>query len=182
MNRIAPVDPATAQGRTRELFAVVQQTFGTIPNATKVMANSPPVLESFLAFSAAMGGVAIGNPLHTQLKLTASESNECHYCTALLSAVAPGAGLTPADVLSGRTASATDPRVDAGLKFGRAVLESRGQVSDEAIQAARRAGLSDADLVETVASVVLGCFTNFLNNVAQTELDFERAEPLARVA
>lgn len=182
MTRITPLDPATATGRTRELFDAVHRAFGTLPNATKVMAHSPPVLESFLAFSAAMGGVGIGNTLHTQLKLTASESNECDYCTALLSAVAPAAGLTQADILAGRTASATESRADAALKFGRAVLEHRGQVSDDAISAARHAGLTDADLVETVATVVLGCFTNFLNNVARTELDFARAEPVPQAA
>lgn len=33
-------------------------------------------------------------------------------------------------------------------------------------------------MVEIVASVVLGCFTNFLNNMADTELDFQKAEPV----
>jgi len=42
----------------------------------------------------------------------------------------------------------------------------------------REAGYGDAEIVEIVASVVLGCFTNFLNNVADTELDIPKAEPI----
>ena len=42
----------------------------------------------------------------------------------------------------------------------------------------RRAGFGDAHIVEIVASVVVGCFTNFLNNVAQTALDIPEAKPL----
>jgi len=37
----------------------------------------------------------------------------------------------------------------------------------------RRAdGLSDADIVETVGNVVVNIFTNYLNNVAETDIDF----------
>ena len=56
MQRIHSVEPKTAQGRTKELLETVQQAFGVIPNTAKVMANSPAVLDSFLAFSTAMGG------------------------------------------------------------------------------------------------------------------------------
>jgi alkylhydroperoxidase family enzyme len=59
----------------------VQQAFGMIPITARVMANWPAVLDSFLAFSAAMGGAGIGTKLHNQLKLTTSETNSCSYCT-----------------------------------------------------------------------------------------------------
>ncbi len=41
----------------------------------------------------------------------------------------------------------------------------------------RRSG--DGEIVEIVASVVLGRFTNFLNNVADMDLDLQKAEPVA---
>ncbi len=178
MQRLNSVNPQVAQGRTKELLDTVEQAFGMIPNTTRVMANSPAVLDSFLAFSTAMGAVKIGEKLHNQVKLSTSESNACNYCTSILSAVAPSAGLSADDILAGRTGKSEDGRTDAALKFSEAVLESRGKVSDQHLSDVRDAGFSDAEIVEIVASVVLGCFTNFLNNVADTELDIPHAEPL----
>lgn len=178
MQRLNSVNPQIARGRTRELLETVQQAFGVIPNTAKVMANSTAVLDSFLAFSTAMEGARIGTNLHNQVKLTTSETNSCDYCTSILSAVAPSAGLSAADILAGRTGNSEDRRTKEALAFAHNVLESRGKVSDQQLAAVRDAGYSDAEIVEIVASVVLGCFTNFLNNVADTELDIPKAEPV----
>lgn len=179
MQRLHSVNPEVAQGRTKELLDTVQQAFGVIPNTAKVMANSPAVLDSFLAFSNAMGGAKIDGKLHNQVKLTTSQSNACEYCTSILSAVAPSAGLSMDEILAGRTGNSDDRRAKAALTFANDVLESRGKVSNGQLAAARDAGFDDTEIVEIVASVVLGCFTNFLNNVADTELDFPQAEPVA---
>ena len=178
MQRLNSVNPQVAQGRTKELLGTVQQAFGMIPNTAKVMANSPAVLDSFLAFNTAMGKVQIGGKLHNQVKLTTSETNSCNYCTSILSAVAPSAGLSADDILAGRTGNSEDRRTKSALAFANDVLESRGKVSDRQLAAVRDAGFGDAEIVEIVASVVLGCFTNFLNNVADTELDIPQAEPI----
>lgn len=178
MQRIDSIDPLSSQGRTKELLNTVQQAFGMIPNTARMMANSPAVLESFLAFSTAMGNVQIGSKLHNQVKLTTSETNTCTYCTSILSAIAPSAGLTADDILAGRTADSEDRRTKAALTFANDVLASRGKVSDQQLAAVRGAGFGDTEIVEIVASVVLGCFTNFLNNVADTELDIPRAAPI----
>lgn len=176
MQRVQSVNPQVAQGRTKELLDTVQQAFGMIPNVAKVMANSPAVLDSFLAFSTAMGKVQIGGKLHNQLKLTTSETNACNYCTSILSAVAPSAGLSADDILAGRTGDSKDHRTKAALAFANDVLESRGKISDQQLAAVREAGFGDGEIVEIVASVVLGCFTNFLNNVADTQLDVPQVE------
>ncbi len=182
MPRLNSVNPHAAEGRTSELLSTVRQAFGMTPNTAKVMANSPAVLESFLAFSTAMGRAKIGSKLHNQVKLSTSETNSCDYCTSILNAVAPSAGLSAAEILAGRIGAAEDHRTNAALAFAHDVLESRGKVSNQRLASVREVGFGDAEIVEIVASVVLGCFMNFLNNVADTELDFPRAEPIeARV-
>jgi alkylhydroperoxidase family enzyme len=178
MQRIHSVNPQIAQGRTKDLLDTVQHAFGMIPNTAKVMANSPAVLESFLAFSTAMSNVQVGEKLHNQVKLSTSETNSCDYCTSILCAIAPSAGLSTDDILAGRTGKSVDQRTEAALEFAAGVLESRGKVSDQQITAVREAGFGDGEIVEIVASVVLGCFTNFLNNVADTELDIPPADPV----
>ena len=178
MQRLNSVNPTSAEGRQKELLDTVQNTFGLIPNTARVMANSTAVLESFLSFSQAMGQATIGQKLHNQVKLSTSESNSCDYCTSILCAVAPTAGLTADDILAGRTASSEDRRTDAALKFAESVLSRSGKIESSDLDTVRAAGFNDGEIVEIVASVVLGCFTNFLNNVADTELDVPPAEPV----
>jgi uncharacterized peroxidase-related enzyme len=178
MQRLNLIEPASAPDRSRELLGAVQRAFGMTPNATRVMANSPAVLDSFLAFSTAMGQAGIGEKLLNQVKLAASETNACDYCASILTAIAPQAGLSAEDVLTSRQVTSHDPRTDAALKFARAVLDTRGKVTDAQLAGARQAGLSDSDIVEIIAGVVLACFTNFLNNVADTTLDIPRAAPI----
>ena len=178
MQRLNSVNPQIAEGRTQQLLDAVEESLGVIPNAAKVMANSPAVLDSFLAFSTAMTEAEIGAKLHNQLKLTTSENNSCDYCTSILSAVAPSAGLSADEILVGRTGNSDDRRTKAALAFANDVLETRGKVSDQQMAAVRDAGFDDGKIVEIVASVVLGCFTNFLNNVADTDLDVPQAAPL----
>lgn len=182
MQRIASIDPQQTVGHTRELLEQVEKTFGSIPNVAKIMANAPVVLESFLALTRSFAGARIGVKLHHQAKLTTSEANACDYCTSILCAIGPTAGLTAADLLEGRSARSQDPHTDAALKLARTVMETRGKVSDEDLRTVRQAGLGDAEIVEIVASVVVGCFTNFLNNVARTALDIPQASPLGHVA
>ena len=51
-------------------------------------------------------------------------------------------------------------------------LEHRGRVSDEDVRALKAAGYSDAQIVEIVQHVALNVWTNYVNNVAQTAIDF----------
>ena len=179
MSRVLPVQPEEAPGPSKDLLAAAGRAFGMVPNATRVMAQSPAVLEGFLALSTALGKAGIGDKLHTQIKLAASEANGSTYCTSILCAVGSRAGLTAADLIEGRSARAADGRTDAALKFAAEVLQTRGKVTDDDLRAVRAAGFDDAAIVEIVASVVLGCYTNFLNNVAETPVDIPAAGPLA---
>ena len=59
-----------------------------------------------------------------------------------------------------RQLSSADPKVDAALAFTRAVLETRGGVSDADIERVRAAGYSDGEIAEIIAHVALSVLTN----------------------
>lgn len=58
------------------------------------------------------------------------------------------------------------------MRTSPAQAEHRGNVSDQVIASARSAGLADEVLLGIIAQVTLLTFTNLLNNVAQTTIDF----------
>lgn len=82
-------------------------------------------------------------------------------------AIASKAGLSPDEQRSAR-----DGSLDAYARFAHEVSERRGHLTDEAVASAREAGLSEAVLVEIIAQITVLTFTNLLNNVAKTQLDF----------
>ncbi len=58
------------------------------------------------------------------------------------------------------------------MRFAVRVVEARGHVSDADIAAVRAAGFSDAQVIEIVLHVALNTLTNYVNEVAGTEVDF----------
>lgn len=51
-------------------------------------------------------------------------------------------------------------------------MKARGHVTDADIKAVKDAGYNDAQLIEIVLHVALNTLTNYVNEVAKTEIDF----------
>ena len=82
--------------------------------------------------------------------------------------------LTDDEIAQARDGRAADARNDAALRFAQRVAAERGRVLDADIAALRAAGFSDAETVEIVLHVALNVLTNYVNNVAHTDVDFPR--------
>lgn len=181
-NRIPAIDPVTATGHTAQLFAAVKAKLGVIPNLMRTFAQSPTVLEAYLGFTGALTKGVLPAAVREQLALAISETNGCDYCLSAHTFLGQHAGLTPEGIEAARRGESADPKVAALLRFARDVVDSRGRVSDESLAAVRAAGATDAELIEVVAHVAVNVLTNYTNNVAQTQIDFPRAKPLAVAA
>ena len=70
-----------------------------------------------------------------------------------------------------------DDQRAAALRFVREVVETRGQPSDEALEKVRKAGYTDEQIIEMVATVNLATFTNYMNDFMGTEVDVPVQEP-----
>jgi uncharacterized peroxidase-related enzyme len=182
MNRLKKVNPERATGKTRELLDGIQKNLGMVPNIFRLMANSPAVLEAYLNFSGALATGALDAKLRERLALTVSQSNGCDYCLAAHTAIGRLTGLTDEEIEDSRRGASPDRRADAVLRFARKVLVLRGRVSDADVNQLRAAGLTDGEIAEVVAGIVLTVFTNYFNLVADTEVDFPVPEPLAATA
>ena len=81
------------------------------------------------------------------------------------------------EIADARNATATSGKTEAVLRFARRVAVNRGEVNDADLSAARASGLSDGNIVETIANVAVNIFTNYLNHVAHTVVDFPEVKP-----
>jgi uncharacterized peroxidase-related enzyme len=176
MSRVASIDPSSALAAVKPLLDGVQKGMGMTPNMFRVAAQSPAALESLVALFGATGKGRFDARTRESIALAVSEANGCDYCLSAHTALGKHAGLAAGALADARLAKTEDGRLGALLKLTRAIVDHRGRVGDAVVDEARRAGLSDADVVEVVANVALTTFTNYLNEVAGTDIDF----PLVR--
>jgi len=179
MPRIHPVQEKTADPAAVELLGAVRKKMGSVPNLIATMANSPAVAKAYVGFSQTLATGTLSARLREQLALVVGETNGCDYCVSAHTALGKGAGLTEKETCDARQAAVADAKERAALLFARKVLAERGMVTDADLAQVRDAGYTDGEVGEIVAHVGLNVFTNYFNLVAQTEVDFPAAPPIA---
>ena len=175
--RLSLIDPALASGQQQELLDAVKAKMGLVPNMTRVLANAPAALKGYLDFSAALSGASLSAGQREQLALAVAEVNACGYCLSAHTLIGAKLGLAEQQVLDARRGTANDAKTAALLKLAQRVVLERGHLKDADLRAARGAGVTDAELTETIAVVALNLFTNYLNHVAATPIDFPEVKP-----
>jgi len=182
MSRLQAVNPAEATGKTKDLLSEVQKKLGVTPNMMKTMAQSPAVLEAYLNFSGALSNGSLNAKIREQIALAVGEANSCGYCVSAHTTIGKMVGLSEDDINYSRQSSSGNTKTDAALKFARAIVLERGEVSDTDVQQVRNAGFTDGEIAEIIGSVSLNIFTNYFNHIAETELDFPKVEALKKSA
>jgi uncharacterized peroxidase-related enzyme len=172
MPRIPQIDPSIATGETAAQLAIARKMFGGTPNLVTTAAQSPAAVGAMLSLFAHLGKSSLGPRAGEQIALAIAQSNGCGYCLSAHTAIGALHGLSPAAVAAARRAEAADPKTAALLRLAVAINHDRGHIADSDLAAARAAGLSDAEIVEVIGHVALNVFTNYLNSVAETPIDF----------
>lgn len=178
MSRIAAIDPENATGKARELLDAVKSKLGMTPNMMRGMATSPAVLDGYLQFSGALAKGALSGRTRELIALTVGQANDCEYCLAAHSTIGKMVGLTPEEIEDGRRANAVDGKTKGVLALAERLVAQRGRINETDLAGARRAGLDDGAIAETIANVALNIFTNYFNNAVKTVVDFPPAPRL----
>jgi uncharacterized peroxidase-related enzyme len=177
LNRITQLDPRQARGDTKRLFDQVDAKLGGVPNLFRVLGNSPAALEGYLNFNGALASGSFDDKVREQIALTVAESNLCSYCLSAHTFTGEKVGLTEKEIADAIHATSAIGRIDAILKLARSIVVQRGEVTDSDLEQARVFGLTDGEIVETVANVVLNILTNYVNHVAHTLVEFPEVRP-----
>jgi uncharacterized peroxidase-related enzyme len=170
---IPPVDQAPAASKA--LLDGVKKEIGSVPNLFRVLGNSPTALAGYLGLSAAVGKGALDAKLRERLALAVAQINGCHYCLSAHTYLGKNvAKLDDAEIAAARDSHSADPKAAAALRFAQRVTELRGNVSDADLEAVKRAGYSEGEVLEIVANVAVSVLTNYVNNVSDTDIDFPK--------
>lgn len=172
MSRLAVPTRDTAPEASRALLDAVYDRFSVVPAVFRLAASSPAVLQGFLSFSNALEGV-LDLKIRLRIALAVSQVNECDYCLSANRFIALNtARIGPEEIELARRGDSADLKAAAAVRFAARVANKRGRISEDDLAAVREAGYADSEIIEIVALVVQAVFTNWLNAVAQTEVDF----------
>ncbi|MCL6741446.1 carboxymuconolactone decarboxylase family protein [Sphingomonas sp. RB56-2] len=178
MSRITIPSREDAPAESQPLLDAVGKQLGIVPNLFRLVGNSPAALEGYLGLNGALGGT-LDAKTRERIALAIAQANGCDYCLSAHTYLGLNlAKIDDTEIALNRAGHSGDAKADAAVVFARKVLDMRGRVSDADIAEVRLAGFSEAQVIEIVASVALNVLTNYINNVAETDIDF----PVVRAA
>lgn len=172
--RIAtPATIAAAPEASRTLLEGVKKQLGVAPNLFRMVANSPAALQGYVGLLGALGKGALPVATHERIALAIAQFNACDYCLSAHTYLGKNvAKLDESEIAANRNGTSSDSKADAAVGFALKVAQLRGHVDDEDVRAVRAAGYTDGEIVEIVQHVALNTWTNYINSVARTDIDF----------
>jgi uncharacterized peroxidase-related enzyme len=165
------------QDQSKPILDGVAKQVGFEPNLHRLMSLSPSALTGWAGLQTALAKT-LDAKTRAAIALAVSEADSCDYCLAAHNYTAQNfARMSPSEIELNRQGRSKDPRRGAAASFARTLVETRGHVGESAVGVMREAGFSDAQIVEITALTAQFLLTNFMNNVADTAIDFPRVGP-----
>ena len=175
MSRIAIPSRDKAPAAAHPTLNAVYKQLGFVPNLHRLMSISPAALAGWVGLQGALSKT-LDIKTRDGIALAVSEANGCNYCLSAHSYVASNfAQMSPEEIALNRQGRSSDPKRGAAVR--KEADQNRGSVADADLAAVREAGLADPQIIEIVALSAQFLLTNFMNNVADTDIDFPAVSP-----
>lgn len=151
----------------RPILDGIAAELGFVPNLAAVTAASPTLLSAFDALRRTVSDPTFA-PVHREIAgVAVGVAVDNAYGVAFHSTVLGSLGVDEAEIDAMRAGDEpTDPVHAAVYAFARDVAARRGKVSDDVVQRARSAGLTDAALLQLVAQCVFAGLVGIVDNLA----------------
>ncbi len=176
MARITPLSIEQADESTAATLTTVKQNLGMLPNLFGTFAHAPAVLNSYLGFRQNLSEGLLSERQREIIALAVAQSSQCQYCLSAHTLLGKRAGLSDDEILAARNASASDETDNAIAVLALQLASQQGWLKDEQFEAAKAGGLEQGHIVEVTANVAFNLLTNYVNHVAQTDVDFPKVE------
>jgi uncharacterized peroxidase-related enzyme len=169
---------------SKPILDAVHNQLGVVPNMFRLIAQSPAALQGFAGNNGALAKT-LDVKTRERIALAIAQVNGCDYCLSAHTYLALNlAKISPEEIAQNRAGGSGDAKANAAVSFAGRIVRDRGHVSDADVKAVRDAGFSDGEIVEIIAVAAENIFTNLLNTVAVTDIDFPvvRAGETAKAA
>lgn len=176
MSRLTVNTVETAPEASKARIEALQKANGFIPNLIGVLANSPQALEMYQEVSKMNSRNSLTAEEIEVIQITAAAHNGCDFCVAGHTKIGTKLLKMPENILNAlrsRTTIAENEKYQTLAQFTMQLIDSRGKVSDEQLQAMKDIGYSEQNILDVVMGVALATLCNFANNVAQNDINPE---------
>jgi uncharacterized peroxidase-related enzyme len=176
VSRIAIPARDDAPIESQTMLNTIAKQLRFVPNLFRTVSTSPDALAGLINLKAAISGALDARTL-ARIALAVSQVNECRYCLSLHTYLSVNySGLSPAEMILNRRGTSGNPKARVLVAFVQKVMRERGKVMDEDLQSMREIGYSDVQIIEVVTASVYYLFTNLINNVFDTDVDFPKVD------
>lgn len=175
MSRLTIHTPDSAPEAAKTRLETAEKNNGFLPNLIGVLANAPTALETYQEVGAINARSGLSAKEREVIQITAATLNGCGFCVAGHTALSRKKLGMPEEIIQAlrNTEVLSDPKLNALAQFTVAVMENKGNVSDEALSTFFEAGYSQANALEAVLGVSLATLCNYANNLARTPINPE---------
>lgn len=151
---IQPTPPAEDQAKVQAIFQAVESKMGFLPDAVRLYAISPPLLEAFLAGVGYFhGGTKLSPQLTAMIRYLVSSSAQCRFCIDLNEGWLIQMGMDLDRLRAARDNPALAPLPPPELTLLRLALtavEDQDRVTPELIEEAKSAGFGEREVFDAV--------------------------------
>ena len=175
MKNLEVLNREQVKTETQAIFDGLKQKIGMVPNIYAAAANSHFGLKALLDLGETLKKGDLTAQEVEAVALAVGETNQCQYCLSAHTTVGKMVGLTEDQTIDIRSGQIDDPKLKALTDLAKEITERRGHPSEAAIQSFFQAGYSKGALVDVIGLVALNTFTNYVNHIADTPIDFPLA-------
>ncbi len=163
---------SSAPKGARDELCKTKKEIGMLPNIFGIMAESPPELKGYLSLDALLKETTLTTEEQYVVLMAVSFENGCSYCVAAHTGEAKQAGVEEKVIQAIRNGKPIgDDRLEALRSFAAAVVQKRGHLPEEEIEAFLSAGYEKANILEVILAVGMKTISNYTNHIADTPLD-----------
>ncbi|MEO1049541.1 MAG: carboxymuconolactone decarboxylase family protein [Bacteroidota bacterium] len=182
MKNLDKITYEQAATETQGVYDALKSKVGMVPNLYATVANSHKALTAMLQLGETLGGGEFNSKEVETIALAVGEANSCDYCLSAHTTVGKMVGLTEEQTVAIRKGEVEDDKLRALAQLAREITITRGKPAQEFVDSFFNAGYSKAALAEIIGFVALNTFTNYVNHIADTEIDFPKAKALTQLA
>jgi AhpD family alkylhydroperoxidase len=163
---------ASAPEKSKPALEQLEQAFGVIPNLAAVISNSPKLVNSLVGVFQQVHSSSLTEREIQIVLLTDAVANSSPYAVAFHTALALKQGVNPEETAAIRARFVPkDQRFGALSTLAKTLIEKRGHLSEQELEAFLAAGFTKEQILEVVAVVAASTITNYAGTIADPPLE-----------
>jgi uncharacterized peroxidase-related enzyme len=159
------------------IFDNLQKGLGFVPNLYAYYAKNETALGDYLTLQNRKSTLKAKE--REVINLVTSQVNGCKYCQSAHSLLGKMNGFTDEQVIEIRKGSASfDNKLDALVKFAKAVVEGKGKINEDVKNNFFNAGYTEANMIDIIIVIGDKVISNYIHNLTGFAIDFPLAPEL----